>query len=271
MSVLDTLRSPAAALLAASLAAAWGCGGSGNAPTTPTPPPAPPGPSTPFSTTDLREGSGALVEDGWLLAISYTGWLYDPAAPENKGSAFASAPVEAPFSFRLGVGQVIAAVDRGVAGMRVGGRRQIVTPPELGFGPQGTNLVPGGSTLIFEIELLEGGEVPFVTTDLRLGDGDEAANGKTLSVAYRGWLYELTEPDNKGSIFDSTTAEEPFRFTLGVGSVIAGWDRGITGMRVGGRRRLVIPHDLGYGSAGAGNAIPPYATLLFEVELLAVH
>ena len=248
-----------------------GCGGDGTAPTTPEPPaPAPPL-DVPFGVTDLEEGQGPGVQDGWLLAIAYTGWLYDQAAPDNRGREFASAAADAPFPFRHGVGQVIPGIDQGVAGMRVGGRRRIVIPPDLGFGAQGTTLVPGNATLLFEVELVAGAAVPFEIVDLREGDGEEAANGRSLSMAYHGWVYDLIAADNKGDSFDSTTAEAPFTFTLGVGNVITGWDLGILGMRVGGRRRIVIPHELAYGSAGRSPQIPAYATLLFEVELLAVN
>ena len=267
----DLWFASAAALLAGTLVVAVGCGDSGaggGAPATPTA--APPALDVPFDATDLREGSGAAAEDGWLVAIAYTGWVYDPAATDNRGSEFASASPEEPFSFRLGVGQVIAGVDRGVAGMRVGGLRRVVVPPELGFGVGGNTMVPANATLLLEIELLAGAAVPFSTTDLHLGEGEEATNGRSLSVSYRGWLFDLTAPENKGSLFDSTTAEAPFRFTLGAGSVIEGWDLGVAGMRVGGRRRLVIPHELAYGTTGSGAAIPGFATLLFEVELLSV-
>ena len=109
--------------------------------------------------------------------------------------------------------------------------------------------------------------VPFSVTDLRDGTGAEAMNGDTLSVAYTGWLYDPDMPDNKGTQFDSSNN---FQFVLGAGEVIRGWDDGAAGMRVGGLRRIVIPADLGYGSAGRG-PIPPNATLLFEVELLDIR
>ena len=259
------------AFLLAAGAFGLGCGGDGATPTTPEPPePAPPL-DVPFGFTDLEEGEGPEVQDGWLLAIAYTGWLYDEAAPDNKGREFISVPPGDPDSFRFGVGQVISGIDQGVAGMRVGGRRRIVVPPDLGFGAQGNTLVPGNATLLFEVELVAGAEVAFEITDLEVGSGEEAENGDSLSMAYHGWVYDLLAPDNKGDTFDSTTAEDPFEFTLGVGAVIVGWDLGVVGMRVGGRRRLVIPHELAYGAAGRQPRIPPYATLLFEVELLAVN
>jgi len=101
--------------------------------------------------------------------------------------------------------------------------------------------------------------------DLTVGSGAEAIAGKTVSVHYTGWL-------ENGTKFDSSLDRgEPFMFQLGAGEVIAGWDEGVAGMKVGGKRRLVIPSDLGYGARGAGGVIPPNATLIFEVELLAIQ
>ena len=109
-------------------------------------------------------------------------------------------------------------------------------------------------------------DVPFSTEDLRVGTGQEAMNGDSLSVDYTGWLYDPNAPDNKGMQFDSGNIP----FTLGAGQVIQGWDQGLLGMRVGGLRRIVIPPELGYGTSGAPPAIPGDATLLFEVELLSI-
>ena len=100
--------------------------------------------------------------------------------------------------------------------------------------------------------------------DLALGDGDAAAAGQQVSVHYTGWLTD-------GSKFDSSVdRNQPFQFALGRGMVIRGWDEGVAGMKVGGRRKLTIPPQLGYGAQGAGGVIPPNATLVFEVELLEV-
>jgi len=105
--------------------------------------------------------------------------------------------------------------------------------------------------------------------DLVLGAGDPAASGKDVLVHYSGWL---TGPDGKpGRKFDSShDRHEPFGFALGQGGVIAGWEEGVVGMRIGGKRRLLIPPALGYGEFGAGGVIPPNATLLFDIELLEV-
>lgn len=105
-----------------------------------------------------------------------------------------------------------------------------------------------------------------------MGDGDEAITGKQVSVHYTGWLYDESLPDNKGNKFDSSHDRgRPFDFPLGAGRVIKGWDQGVAGMKVGGQRTLIIPPDLGYGKRGAGSAIPPNATLIFDVELLSVR
>ena len=112
-------------------------------------------------------------------------------------------------------------------------------------------------------------DVPFSTEDLTVGTGQEAMNGDALSVHYTGWLYDPSATENKGMQFDSSRSRGPFEFTLGAGGVIAGWDQGVLGMRVGGLRRIVIPPELGYGSSGQG-PIPGDATLLFEVELVEI-
>ena len=103
--------------------------------------------------------------------------------------------------------------------------------------------------------------------DTVAGSGDEAHAGRPVRVHYTGWLYENGVA---GAKFDSSKDRgQPFEFDLGAGMVIRGWDEGVQGMKVGGTRRLVIPPQLGYGARGAGRVIPPNATLLFEVELLA--
>ena len=109
-------------------------------------------------------------------------------------------------------------------------------------------------------------------TDQKIGDGDVAEAGTMVAVHYTGWLFDDTAADNKGDKFDSSRDRgQPFRFALGHGQVIAGWDQGVLGMKVSGQRTLTIPPELGYGARGAGGVIPPNATLVFDVELLAVE
>ena len=108
-------------------------------------------------------------------------------------------------------------------------------------------------------------------TDTLVGKGPEAKAGQNVSVNYTGWLYDPAAKDNKGKQFDSSIGRGPFSFPLGAGRVIPGWDQGVAGMKVGGKRTLIIPPSLGYGARGAGGVIPPNATLVFDVELLGVQ
>ena len=113
-----------------------------------------------------------------------------------------------------------------------------------------------------EREIATGSGLRYV--DLQEGQGEEARAGKTVSVHYTGWL-------ENGTKFDSSLdRRQPFSFRLGGGQVIRGWDEGVEGMKIGGKRKLIIPSALGYGVRGAGGVIPPNATLIFEVELLGV-
>ena len=106
-------------------------------------------------------------------------------------------------------------------------------------------------------------------TDTKTGDGAMATSGNKVSVHYTGWLYNNGA---KGAKFDSSVDRgQPFQFTLGAHQVIAGWDEGVAGMKIGGKRTLIIPPELGYGARGAGGVIPPNATLMFDVELLGVQ
>ena len=113
--------------------------------------------------------------------------------------------------------------------------------------------------------------MPFTKTDLTPGTGAEIKSGQNALVHYTGWLYDAAAPENKGKQFDSSVGGEPFDFPLGGGRVIPGWDQGVVGMKVGGKRRLVIPPELAYGNSGAGGVIPPGATLVFDVELVEIQ
>ena len=109
-------------------------------------------------------------------------------------------------------------------------------------------------------------------SDITIGEGAEATAGQKVSVHYTGWLYDENAEDKHGEKFDSSVDRgQPFDFPLGAGRVIPGWDQGVAGMKVGGKRTLVIPPDMGYGARGAGGVIPPNATLVFDVELLGVQ
>ena len=125
-----------------------GCGGGSDTPSSPSTP------GAPFSQTDLRAGTGAEAVNGRTVTVHYTGWLYAPTQAEQKGQQFDSSAGRGPFSFVLGAGRVIQGWERGVPGMRVGGLRRLVIPPELGYGSQGTQGIPPNSTLVFDVELL---------------------------------------------------------------------------------------------------------------------
>lgn len=110
-----------------------------------------------------------------------------------------------------------------------------------------------------------------IKIDTKVGHGPEAKEGKLVTVQYTGWLYDEKAKDHKGKKFDSSyDRNDPFSFQLGAGTVIRGWDEGLIGMKVGGKRTLIIPPDLAYGSRAMGNVIPPNSTLVFDVELLDV-
>jgi FKBP-type peptidyl-prolyl cis-trans isomerase FkpA len=130
----------------------------------------------------------------------------------------------------------------------------------------------------FFLPTLAGGTPPaeppaeLVITELAAGEGEAIAPGSTAVVHYTGWLFDPAGEEGKGTKFDSSVDRgQPFRFPLGAGRVIAGWDQGVAGMQIGGQRRLFIPPQLAYGSRGAGGVIPPNATLVFDVELLDIE
>jgi FKBP-type peptidyl-prolyl cis-trans isomerase len=108
--------------------------------------------------------------------------------------------------------------------------------------------------------------------DTVVGDGKEAVAGNDVDVHYTGWLFDEEAPEHKGQKFDSSLDRgQLFSFPLGAGHVIKGWDEGVQGMKIGGKRTLIIPSEMGYGPRGAGGVIPPNATLVFEVELHGVN
>lgn len=227
---------------------------------------------------EVLAGTGEQPQPGAIVAVHYRGTLAD-------GSVFDSSIERGePIRFALGQGQVIAGWDEGIALMRKGGKARLIIPPDLAYGAQGyPPVIPANATLTFEVELVDilAGSpaaptavdpAQYTTTpsglkyyDFVVGAGAEATVGKTAIVHYTGWL-------TTGQKFDSSLDRgEPFPFPLGAGRVIKGWDEGVAGMRVGGKRQLLIPASLAYGARGAGGVIPPNADLIFEVELIAVQ
>ncbi|MBX0330621.1 FKBP-type peptidyl-prolyl cis-trans isomerase [Oscillochloris sp. ZM17-4] len=227
---------------------------------------------------EIAPGAGDAPKTGDVVSVHYRGTLAD-------GKVFDSSYERGqPIQFALGRGMVIPGWDEGIGLMRKGGKAKLIIPPNLGYGAQGAGgVIPPNATLTFEVELvdIQAGppEAPaqvddsqYTTTpsglkyyDFEVGSGAEATAGKTAVVHYTGWLTD-------GTMFDSSLNRgDTFPFQVGAGRVIKGWDEGVAGMRVGGRRQLVVPSSLGYGANGAGGVIPPNATLIFEVELVDVQ
>jgi len=222
-------------------------------------------------------GAGDLPSNGDTVVLHYTGKFED-------GKVFdSSVDRDEPFSFQLGAGRVIKGWDEGVALLHVGDKATFVIPPEMGYGSTARGPIPANSTLIFDVELLSIVPTPKIeeyevtglelfTTDSGLqyyiidpSSGDSPNQGSNVSVHYSGYL----QSDN--SLFDSSiTRGTPFRFPLGMGRVIKGWDEGVALMQIGAKYRFIIPAELGYGSRAQG-PIPAGSTLIFDVELISFN
>ncbi len=223
--------------------------------------------------TITKKGKGEKPVPGDNVRVHYSGKFAD-------GKIFDSSYKRgAPITFKLGKGQVIKGWDEGIAFLTVGGQAKFEIPPSLGYGDKPMGEISAGSTLYFDVELVEivNPPIPFDvkgkdTLSLESGlkyikinstDGKPAEAFKTVSVDYTGFLLN-------GNIFDSSVERGiPFSFTLGKGQVIQGWEQGIAKLKVGEKARMIIPSNLGYGSRDMGS-IPPNSTLIFDVELLEV-
>jgi peptidylprolyl isomerase len=226
-----------------------------------------------LSITDKKIGNGALAVRGARVSVDYTGWIFDPRKSDKKGRHFDTTVGEEPFNFLLGARQVIKGWDLGVKGMKIGGERTLIIPPELAYGRKGTRGIPPESTLLFEIRLVDvnGQKSGFVVTDDKVGTGAKVGNLDWVQVHYTGWLYDVAANDKKGKKFDTSIGVKPFKFRAGGGRVIVGWAQGVIGLQEGGQRTLIIPANMAYGEKGAGEVIPPDAKLIFEVELIRIN
>jgi len=205
---------------------------------------------------DLTEGTGDEVKSGDWVKVHYTGTL------RRDGTEFDSIIKRGePAVFKVGVGKLIKGWDEGIPGMKVGGKRKLIVPAALAYGQHARPKIPANSELVFEVEVL--GTYKVKITDLVEGKGPPVGNNDTVSVHYTGRLAS-----NKVQ-FDSSRGKRPLEVTIGRGEVIPGWEDGLVGMRVGGKRKLEIPAELGYGAKGFPPDIPPDADLEFEVELVS--
>ncbi|HET9477515.1 MAG TPA: FKBP-type peptidyl-prolyl cis-trans isomerase, partial [Dehalococcoidia bacterium] len=231
---------------------------------------------------DIVVCDGPELTVGDTVDANYIGRLEDGTEFANT---YESGDV---FRFLYGQAAVINGWDEGLAGMKVGGKRRVKIPADV-YGEENVSvdIIPPGATIIFEVELLDikkgQGEVApesppeidgeTITTDSGLkyidieeGTGITPATGQRVTVHYTGWL------ESDGSKFDSSLdGGQAFTFTIGQGNVIKGWDEGLSTMKVGGKRRLIVPADLGYGEEGYPPVIPANAVLIFDVELLDVR
>lgn len=226
-------------------------------------------------TEDLVVGDGEEAVTGATVRVQYVGVLAADGTPFDaswdRGTAF---------DFQLGSGQVIAGWDEGVAGMRVGGRRTLMIPADQAYGPagSGSGAIGPDADLVFvvdlvavippvapadepEVDLPDTPPDELVIDDLTVGDGPEIEVGSSITVQYVGVALST------GEVFDSSwQSGRPLSFQAGAGQLIPGFDQGVLGMRVGGRRQIVIPPDLGYGADGAGGVIGPEETLVFVID-----
>ena len=226
-----------------------------------------------------EHGDGDSPQLGDIVEVHYTGRFTD-------GNVFDSSyDREKPLRFKAGSGQVIPGWDEAIMLLKVGDTAKLIIPPELAYGEAGVGEdIPPDSTLYFEVELLDArpadntpptvvAETDYIITtdsglkyyDIKVGDGDSPRRGEMPLVHYVGWLEDGTKIDS------SRDRGTPLHFTLGSEQIIPGWEEGILTMNVGSKRQLVIPPELAFGEQGAGNGlIPPNATLIYEVELIAI-
>lgn len=275
------------------------CGGGSGTTTATTPVVAQPA----FQKTDTVIGTGTEAANNDLLVISYTGWLYDASKSDFKGTKIdSSIDRNAPVAFTLGTGQSLAGWDQGILGMKVGGKRTLVLPASLAYGANGKAAtasvgsityvpIPANMALVYEVELVSvtkssapvyvAAPTELKSVDMLVGTGDTAVAGKTLTLKYTGYLYDGSRKDYKGDVFDSSPiTNKPYVFTLGASGTITGWNQGVPGMLVGGKRTLIIPPGLAYGSEAKAAmdpvngfnfvAVPANSTLVFDVELVSV-
>jgi len=207
----------------------------------------------------IEEGSGEVPKSGDHVEMHYVGTFH------NSSKVFDSSRAKnRTFKFQLGQGKVIKGWDECVKGMRVGERCKLVCPPEFAYGKRGAGgVIPPDATLDFDMELLS--IIKWEKQIINEGTGATPQRGQTMVMHYVGTL-------ENGTVFDSSrNKNKPFKFPLGLGKVIQGWDECVATMKVGERCNLICPSIFGYGKRGAGGVIPGGATLNFDMELLRIE
>lgn len=221
----------------------------------------PPAQDGKLQSTDLKEGTGVAAKANDWVTVEYVGTLAD-------GKQFDASKGKAPFVFTLGVGQVVKGWDLGLVGMKVGGKRKLVIPPDMAYGGQAVGEIPANSTLTFEVEMLKidhpGDKETLKVEHVADGKGDSAKDGDQVDVSYTGSFINGVE-------FDSTKKrnDEPLHVVLGRTKLISGFTDGLKDIKVGEKRKLTIPPALAYGD-GARGQIPGHSTLIFEIEALKI-
>lgn len=251
-----------------------------------------------YKLTETKVGTGDLVAaSGDTVTIKYNGFLYNAS---NTAGGFRGDKVRSTydsnvtFTYTVGVGAASyltgmgPGLDLALIGMRAGGTRTAILPANLAFGSvaykadaiNGINYpaIPANSPMVFDVEMVSITKAVYIPvtpppekttfTEVTIGTGNTAAVGKAVTVRYTGWLYDGMRPNFKGGQFDSNVGKDALGFTVGAG-VVAGFSTGVTGMKVGGKRTVIIPSAEGYGAAGSGTAVPANAALVFDIELLS--
>ena len=227
---------------------------------------------------EIQEGEGGIPEKGDFVSLRYTGWYLD--GKEIDSTVRLGHPMKA----RIGKGDLLPGLEEGVSTMRKGGKRILILPPKLAFGEEGRpGVVPPHAWVKFEVELVDIEPAPapilpwndagmkIVATqtglqfvDFQVGEGPFPELSNSVVVQYTGFLDD-------GTLFDSTYYQGgPVEFELSEKRLIPGFVEGLLSMQPGGRRKLIVPPFLAYGSKGFGKTIPPNATLIYDVELLEV-
>ena len=209
--------------------------------------------------TDLKIGQGVAAKKGDVLTMLYKGTL-------KSGKVFdETTPQKPPFAFKLGAGQVIDGWEKGLAGMKVGGKRKLVVPYALAYGEKGYGNIPEKADLVFVVELLRLDNDKTINIlgkkDTKIGSGQPAKSGDTVTMHYTGRFIN-------GFEFDSSVGGQPFTVVLGAGKVIKGFDLGIAGMKKGGKRTITIPYAMAYKEEGRPPVIPRFSTLVFDLEMV---